>query len=151
MMMKSSCIECCLDVQTPVKVSFTKLHEWAQADKEFLRKLTIDDTNTSSSSSSSVIVRSSNCQQSYAYRQRYLRSYTFSRKESAAQRTKKWLKDHKHKFKDNNNSKQEDRFISTSTSGSCSFIHVVFKFLFLCVAKVDVRSWYLNNMRKLGN
>ncbi|GMY11615.1 hypothetical protein FCV25MIE_06854 [Fagus crenata] len=58
---------------------------------------------------------------------RFLRSYTFSKKkETAAEKTKKWLKE-----KQNN----------SGCSGSCnSFLDYVFKFLFLCVAEVDVQE-----------
>ncbi|CAK9158734.1 unnamed protein product [Ilex paraguariensis] len=132
MMMSSSCIAGCLDAQAPVELSLVKLHQWAQADREFLRMVTMN-RDTQSSSSSSPILSSPSRGKSYACRQRYLRSYTFSKKESPAQRTKKWLTEKKKQKKENSN--------GGSGTGSCSFLDVVFKLLFVCVAKVDVHEF----------
>lgn len=115
--MNPSCLAGCLDVETPVKVSFMKLYQWPEADAEFLRML---------SSTKSM------CHDNYVSRQRYLRSYTFSRKESFPDRTKKWFKE-KQKMKKN---KPTDM----SVNGSCSFLNAVFNFMFRCVAKVDVHE-----------
>ncbi|KAA8531787.1 hypothetical protein F0562_006496 [Nyssa sinensis] len=123
MMMNSSCIAGCLDAETPVKVNLVKLYQWAQADKEFLRMVSENKLERESSSSNSPIrspVRRlpTNRHESYACsRQRYLRSYTFSRKETVSQRTKKWLKE-KQKLKKlyYNNSKDSMSIVATLVS-----------------------------------
>ena len=116
--MNASCIAGCLDVETPVKVSFMKLYQWPEADIEFLRML----SSTKSMS-----------HHNYVSRQRYLRSYTFTRKESFPDRTKKWLKE-KQKVK------KKNKPTDMSASVSCFFLNAVFNFMFRCVAKVDVHE-----------
>lgn len=99
MMMNSSCVGGCLD-QDPVKVSFVRLYKWPEADAEFLRNLCMKpDEKTSSESTTGRHRRSSfNSEacvyhESFASRQRYLRSYTFSKKETFTEKTKRWLKE----------------------------------------------------------
>ncbi|GMP31643.1 hypothetical protein CsSME_00005777 [Camellia sinensis var. sinensis] len=163
MMINKSCIEgCILDVQSPLPLEkrHMKLYQWAQADKEFLRLLTKNKQEEGSSSSSSAPSPSpsfssssssssppplgyarppTNLHESYAWRQRYLRSYTFStKKQTTAAKTKKWLSAKKKNYliKPNNDPKVK----KVSENGSCSFIDALFKFVFLCVAKVDVHE-----------
>lgn len=117
--MNPSCLAGCLDVETPVKVSFMKLYQWPEADVEFLRML-----------SSTKSMRHDN----YVSRQKYLRSYTFSRKESFPERTRKYWMKEKQKIKKN---KPTDM---SSSIVSCSFLKAIFNFMFRCIAKVDVHE-----------
>ncbi|KAK9285065.1 hypothetical protein L1049_024250 [Liquidambar formosana] len=130
-MMKSSCIAGCVDAQNPVKVSLMKLHRWAEADAEFLRLVSISKDKESSSPNPAATP--TRYESSIASRQRYLRSYTFSKQEekSVAQRTIKW-------FKEKPKTTRSASKNRTSARGSCTFLDAVFNFLFTCVAKVDV-------------
>jgi hypothetical protein len=128
--MSSICIAGgCLDAHAPVNNSFVKLYQWPESDAEFLRKVSMEKKREKGLLSSLIDNDSEkySYHESYVSRQRFLRSYTFSKKkETAAEKTKKWLKE-----KQNN----------SGSSGSCnSFLHYVFKFLFLCVAEVDVQE-----------
>ena len=140
--MNSNCIAGCLDAEAPVEViSFAKLLQWAEADAEFLKRVSMKEktqtqtqtqtqTETGRSpfdSQSSTPVDHESYASSPSPRQRYLRSYTFLRKkETVADKTKKW-------FKETTTKRRSD-------TGSCSFLEGVFKFLFACVVKVDVHE-----------
>ncbi|KAF8410626.1 hypothetical protein HHK36_003158 [Tetracentron sinense] len=106
-MMNSSCVAGCLDAETPVKISFKKLYQWPEADAEFLRLMSMNEDESSSYSS---FIRPS-YHESYASRQRYLRSYTFCKKETIEERSKKWFNEKQKMMK-----KSKDR----SGGGSCS-------------------------------
>ncbi|KAE7999862.1 hypothetical protein FH972_004251 [Carpinus fangiana] len=132
--MSTNCIAGCLDAEAPVKViSFAKLLQWAEADAEFLKRVSMKEkteTQTGRSlfdSQSSTPVDHESYASSPSPRQRYLRSYTFLRKkETVADKTKKW-------FKETTTKRRSD-------TGSCSFLEGVFRFLFACVVKVDVHE-----------
>ena len=82
-MMNSSCIAAgCLDAQTPIKISFVKLYQWPESDAEFLkRKVSMINKEKEKGLSSLVNSESYVYHESYvSRRQRYLRSYTFSKK-----------------------------------------------------------------------
>jgi len=134
--MNSSCIAGCLDAQTPVKLSFVKLCQWVKAEASLLKRVSMNEKRETAGTPSPFKTQSRPvCHGSYASspRQRYLRSYTFVRKETVVEKTKKWLKE---TTKKNTESKSR----SGSRTGSCSFLEGVFKFLFLCVAEVDVHD-----------
>ncbi|XP_059670875.1 uncharacterized protein LOC132316413 [Cornus florida] len=154
--MKSSCInEGCVDVQTTV--SFVKLYQWPESDKEFLRRLSLnkerDEDQTSSSSTyllmddddddhktrvSRVLgapAMSSYCHESFSSRQKFLRSYNFSRKESFSQKTKKYLVRMMKPKRSNNN-----RSASGGSNGGCCFVDTCLRYLLVCVVKVDVHD-----------
>ncbi|KAK4584447.1 hypothetical protein RGQ29_022250 [Quercus rubra] len=102
----------CLDAQTQIKTSFVKLYQWPESDIEFLKR----------KNSKSCV-----CHESYvSRRQRHLRSYTFSKKETVAEKTKKWLTQ--------NNLKGKMESKHKSGTASCSFLDCVFKlrFVFMC-------------------
>ncbi|XP_059456438.1 uncharacterized protein LOC132186477 [Corylus avellana] len=134
--MNSNCIAGCLDAEAPVKViRFAKLLQWAEADAEFLKRVSMKEKRETQTGRSPLINSQSSDpvgHESYASspRQRYLRSYTFRRKkETVADKTKKWLK------AVNTESKRR-----SDISGSCSFLKGVFKFLLVCVIEVDVHE-----------
>uniref|UniRef100_A0A7N2LYV6 Uncharacterized protein n=1 Tax=Quercus lobata TaxID=97700 RepID=A0A7N2LYV6_QUELO len=136
-MMNSSCIVAgCLDAQTPIKISFVKLYQWPESDAEFLkRKVSMNKEKEKGSLSS--LVNSESCVYHESYvsrRQRYLRSYTFSKKETVAEKTKKWLMENNQKVK------MESKHNKSGTASSCSFLDCVFKLLFSCVGEVDVHE-----------
>ncbi|CDP02421.1 unnamed protein product [Coffea canephora] len=132
MMNSGGCIAAgCIDAQSPVKLSPAKLQQWAEADREFLRAICMNKGSPSCSSPMAAPNNNIN-----VGRQRYLRSYKFSKKETFAQRTKKlWLKV-KHDSKvDSDHHHQEG---SAAGRPACSGLIYIFRFYFVCMAEVDV-------------
>ncbi|KAL3525761.1 hypothetical protein ACH5RR_014133 [Cinchona calisaya] len=129
-MMNSGCIAGgCIDAQSPVKLSTVKLHQWAEADREFLRMLCMKKEYLDSPSYSPSIA-SPNKNINFG-RQRYLRSYKFSKKQTVAQKTKNWLKVKMHD--------DHSKVISDDQEGSVgrpctSLLDFVFRFFFVCMA-----------------
>ncbi|XP_008813265.2 uncharacterized protein LOC103723947 [Phoenix dactylifera] len=122
-MMSSGCIAGrCLEARAPTKVGFVRLNKWAESDAEFLK---LKAEKESSGSSTRQTWR-----ESYTCRQRYLRSYTFSKKETVAERTKKWFEEKKGK---------ERRKRTRSVGGaSCFGSGAAVDCLFSCVVSIDV-------------
>lgn len=137
-MMNVSCIAGCLDDVVHFQEERRRngnRSKWAkESDKEFLMRMlaTNREEDSSSSPSPSPLRRTEHTDfhDSYACcRQRYLRSYIFTRKKpTAAQRTKNWIKEKK------KNLKASDENLKGRT---CSFTDSCLKVLLLCVAKVD--------------
>ncbi|KAF9596382.1 hypothetical protein IFM89_009730 [Coptis chinensis] len=89
--MSSKCISSCIhDARVPVRATYVNLYKWPESDAEFVKwvssndvhKVTGQKSNTNSSTSPRVV-------DSISCRQMYLRSYTFSRKETVPEKTKK--------------------------------------------------------------
>ncbi|XP_041001269.1 uncharacterized protein LOC121247004 [Juglans microcarpa x Juglans regia] len=144
MMISSSCVGGCLDAQDPVKVSFVRLYKWPEADAEFLRNLSMKYEKTSSETTGLRRHSPFNTSGAYVYhesfasRQRYLRSYTFSKKETLTEKTKRWLKE-KQKAVLVKSTKCKNKLSHGSINGSCnSFLGGVFNVLLFCVATLDV-------------
>ncbi|KAK9136414.1 hypothetical protein Syun_015744 [Stephania yunnanensis] len=147
-MLKTSCSAAgCVDAQVPIKISFTKLYRWPEADAEFVKLMSKKEAegppiNSSHTRSSTFSYSSRNwsymsCHESYVCRQRYLRSYTFStRKETVAERGKKWFKERRNVRK---------RATCTCGDGVCytctSGLGFIFRFFLSCMAKVDVHEF----------
>ncbi|KAG1341797.1 Sulfate transporter 1.2 [Cocos nucifera] len=108
----------CLEAQAPTKAGFVRLSKRAESDAEFL-KLMAEKEN--SGSSTRRIWR-----ESYTSRQRYLRSYTFSKKKTVAERTKK--------------KKRKERRKRTRSVGdaSCVGSGTIVDCLLFCVVRIDV-------------
>ncbi|XP_058100110.1 uncharacterized protein LOC131244620 [Magnolia sinica] len=76
--MASHCISGCVDAHAPVRATYTNLYKWPESDAEFVKSVS----------------RNGGCPrvvESYSCRQMYLRSYTFSKKESVHVRTRKCI------------------------------------------------------------
>ncbi|XP_030462627.1 uncharacterized protein LOC115682528 [Syzygium oleosum] len=85
MTMNTNCIDC-MEVQNPGRISMAlvKHCQWAESDARFLRTIC-------ASSREEAVVGDDPVVDGYACRQRFLRSYKFSRKEeTVARRTKRW-------------------------------------------------------------
>ncbi|MQM18115.1 hypothetical protein Taro_051103 [Colocasia esculenta] len=93
-MMSSSCRARggCVDVHAPTKLRSTKLYRWAESDAEFLRLISVKE----GCGASPGIHVGSPLQSPQLGRQKYLRSYTFSRQEeTVSERTRRWLQEKK--------------------------------------------------------
>ncbi|CAK9147205.1 unnamed protein product [Ilex paraguariensis] len=77
--MSSVCISNCVkDTRVPVRATYVNLYKWPESDAEFVKTVGASDGHPR-------VVDSISC------RQMYLRSYTFSRKETVPEKTKKCL------------------------------------------------------------
>ncbi|CAL5334867.1 hypothetical protein CsSME_00017174 [Camellia sinensis var. sinensis] len=82
--MSSVCISNCVkDTRVPVRATYVNLYKWPESDAEFVR--TAVRGGGGRPEQQPRVVDSISC------RQLYLRSYTFSRKETVPERTKKCL------------------------------------------------------------
>ncbi|RZC55141.1 hypothetical protein C5167_013994 [Papaver somniferum] len=156
MLMKSSCVKSCIDVTNPVSVSFKKNYRWPESDAEFLSKLITTknaETSPCSSSSSSSSANGSkpmvsNFYESSVCRQRYLRSYTFSKKETVTEKTKKWFFIKAEKVKKSCMIKKKLSSLSLlkednnkNSRSDDNFCKCIFKFVFNCLVVVDVHEY----------
>ena len=110
--MSSSCKSSvhCIDSHVPVRATYVNLYKWPESDAEFVRLVTRRRESgmlTSAAASAAAATNKDGVRprrrhnwssdnrpavvDSYSCRQMYLRSYTFSRKESAREKTKKCL------------------------------------------------------------
>ncbi|XP_058080748.1 uncharacterized protein LOC131228930 [Magnolia sinica] len=111
----------CLDAESPIRISFKKLHQWPESEAEFL-KLIANKEN------------SKPCHERYSSRQKYLRSYTFSRKQTLAEKTRRWFL----KTKNIKETKERKMGCGVIKESFCSGFGAVFNNLFACIATVDV-------------
>ncbi|KAJ0978443.1 hypothetical protein J5N97_013917 [Dioscorea zingiberensis] len=90
--MSSGCMNSvsCVDARAPVRASYVNLYKWPDSDAEFVRSVTgnFSETATTGRRRWPEIPR---VVDSYSCRQMYLRSYTFSKKESVPEKTRKCL------------------------------------------------------------
>ncbi|KAL4587628.1 hypothetical protein LXL04_000500 [Taraxacum kok-saghyz] len=82
--MTSTCMSRCIanDARVPVRATYVNLYKWPDSDREFVRSVSRNSHRKNGESQGHPrLVDSISC------RQLYLRSYTFSRKESLNERT----------------------------------------------------------------
>nr|AEC10999.1 hypothetical protein [Camellia sinensis] len=81
-----ACKTSCLvveDARVPVRATYVNLYKWPESDAEFVRSVSFNGRRDGEGGGHPRVVDSISC------RQLYLRSYTFSRKESVPEKTKK--------------------------------------------------------------
>ncbi|XP_077214082.1 uncharacterized protein LOC143848920 [Tasmannia lanceolata] len=80
--MSSGCISSsCVDARVPVRATYVNRYKWPESDAEFVKSVTNGGGG----------YRAPRVVDSYSCRQMYLRSYTFSKKESVQEKTRKCL------------------------------------------------------------
>jgi hypothetical protein len=101
--MASACksVASCIEAREPVRATYVNLYKWPESDAEFVRSLTIKNTCAKDDYHQCNIAyaqhekrKQGQCPivvDSYSCRQIYLRSYTFSKKESMPEKTVKCL------------------------------------------------------------
>eukprot|EP01018_Ginkgo_biloba_P020189 Gb_23079 [translate_table: standard] len=134
MKMNSSCVAGCLDAQEPIRATFLSLNRWPDSDAEFVRILSFKEDRPKRP-------REYDC---YASRQMYLRSYTFSRRETVPDKTKKCIgkvKDTMSKIANPKRKKHlslvrkiREKFVSTYHAALAAIFH----HLLACTTSVDV-------------
>ncbi|KAI3526162.1 hypothetical protein L1887_05402 [Cichorium endivia] len=86
--MTNGCMSTCIadDARVPVRATYVNLYKWPDSDREFVRSLSRNSHRKNGESQGHPrLVDSISC------RQLYLRSYTFSRKESLNERTMNYI------------------------------------------------------------
>lgn len=143
--MASVCISNCIeDSHVPVRPTYTNLYKWPESDAEFVRSVSSNGHRAAGARRHPTVVDSISC------RQMFLRSYTFSRKESVPEKTKKCLEKVKLRIASGNKSnKAKSTTIDEkkrpgrgacmkAKEGSCNALFSFFRRLLFCTAKVDV-------------
>ncbi|KAJ9698302.1 hypothetical protein PVL29_007405 [Vitis rotundifolia] len=129
--MSSTCISRCgTDARNPVRATYLNVYKWPESDAAFLRSV--------GSKPHPRVVDSISC------RQLYLRSYTFSRKETVPQKTKKCFGRvrervalHRKKRKCRG-VRRRCTVLRRAKELTCSALLSIFHRLLSCTTKVDV-------------
>ncbi|KAE9461178.1 hypothetical protein C3L33_06923, partial [Rhododendron williamsianum] len=150
--MASACQSSCVvnDVlarMQPVRATYVNLYKWPESDAEFVRSVSFDGRQGSSFRHPAVV-------DSVSCRQLYLRSYTFSRKESVPEKTKKCLDRVRERVSTAYRRERKMAYYSGGGGGgkgkkkyagfgrakeaSCAAVSAVFRRLLSCTTKVDV-------------
>ncbi|XP_039140724.1 uncharacterized protein LOC120277920 [Dioscorea cayenensis subsp. rotundata] len=127
----------CVDSRAPVRASYINLYKWPDSDFEFVRSVTGKPSHGGRrrwSESPRVV-------DSYSCRQMYLRSYTFSKKETVNEKTRKCLA--KVKVKMMNNKRNEKKMKMKNKKKDCvvvvkTVVCSLFQRLLSCTTSVDV-------------
>nr|XP_043611199.1 uncharacterized protein LOC122582828 [Erigeron canadensis] len=154
--MNSSCMSTCIadDARVPVRATYVNLYKWPDSDREFVRSVSKNSNGENGDSHGHPrVVDSISC------RQLYLKSYTFSRKESLNERTKKCIGRVKEKASSSVHGKQRKSSSSENSEGrndqrrrrkkctavmnkakeaSYAALASIFRRLLSCTTKIDV-------------
>ncbi|KAJ9188937.1 hypothetical protein P3X46_000286 [Hevea brasiliensis] len=136
---------------TALPATYVNLHKWLESDTEFERSGSYKGCRPEGVHGHPRVVDSRSC------RQLYLRSYTFSRKESVPEKAKKCIGKVKERIKNKRSSRQRSSSSSPSSSKAsnnsekigfgkrdsfrrvpCAALFSMFKRLLSCTTKVDV-------------
>ncbi|KAI3447645.1 hypothetical protein Pfo_004310 [Paulownia fortunei] len=141
--MSKICISNCVnDTRIPVRATYVNLYKWPESDAEFVRSA----AEPGGARLQSRVVDSISC------RQMYLRSYTFSRKETMPERTKKCFVKVRERVVTGRKEKGEVRrrrrrrrkgqrrrvVVRRVKEFSCAALCAIFRRLLFCTATVDV-------------
>lgn len=136
--MSKICISKCVDdTRIPVRATYVNLYKWPESDAEFVKSATAQG----GARLQSRVVDSISC------RQMYLRSYTFSRKETVPEKTVKCFGRVKEKVvagKKENARRQKGRrrrsvvVVRRVKEFSRAALNAIFRRLLFCSATVDV-------------
>ncbi|KAJ8754089.1 hypothetical protein K2173_001987 [Erythroxylum novogranatense] len=130
----SNCVNDARDPRVPVRTTYVNLRRWSESDAEFIRTV----HRVGQGIGHPRVVDSISC------RQMYLRSYTFSRKETVPERTKKCLGKVKEKVTNHGKKRKEKGrkrkclVLRKVKEISCSALFRIFHRLLSCAASVDV-------------
>ncbi|KAJ9180778.1 hypothetical protein P3X46_008986 [Hevea brasiliensis] len=135
----SNCVNDARDPRVPVRATYVNLYKWPESDAEFIKSV---HRVGQGFQGQPRVVDSISC------RQMYLRSYTFSRKESVPERTKKCFgrvkekvakANHgKNKKKDQKGRRRKCLVFRKVKEFSCGALFRIFHRLLSCGASIDV-------------
>ncbi|KAL2514431.1 hypothetical protein Fot_28402 [Forsythia ovata] len=139
--MSKICISNCVnDARILVRATYVNLYKWPESDAEFVKSVGADDVHGGSRLRSRVV-------DSISCRQMYLRSYTFSRKETVPERTKKCFGRVRQRVAAGRGKKRKSRQLRRRRRRlvmrrvkefSCATLCAIFRRLLACTATVDV-------------
>ncbi|KAH7667727.1 hypothetical protein IHE45_12G078000 [Dioscorea alata] len=128
----------CVDSRAPVRASYINLYKWPDSDFEFVRSVTGKPSHGGRrrwSESPRVV-------DSYSCRQMYLRSYTFSKKETINEKTRKCLAKVKVKMMNNKRNEKKKMKMKNKKKDCVVVMKTVvcslFRRLLSCTTSVDV-------------
>ncbi|KAI3811625.1 hypothetical protein L1987_21351 [Smallanthus sonchifolius] len=146
--MTSTCMSKCIanDARVPVRATYVNLYKWPDSDREFVRSVSRNSHRENGESQGHPrLVDSISC------RQLYLRSYTFSRKESLNERTMKCIGRVKERGAARGKSskspassgkrrrrKKKCTMVMQAKEASYAALASIFRRLLSCTTKVDV-------------
>ncbi|XP_057971096.1 uncharacterized protein LOC131159897 [Malania oleifera] len=141
--MSSTCISSCVnDARVPVRATYVNLYKWPESDAEFVRS--VGSAARGGAVGRPRVVDSISC------RQMYLRSYTFSRKETVPEKTRKCLGRVKERVTHGGRRRRTGgegggggrrrrcRVMSRVKEVSCAALYAIFHRLLSCTTTVDV-------------
>ncbi|KAL3839590.1 hypothetical protein ACJIZ3_024181 [Penstemon smallii] len=138
--MSKICITNCVsDTRNPVRATYVNLYKWPESDAEFMKSAAVHG----GARPHSRVVDSISC------RQMYLRSYTFTRKETVPEKTMKCFgrvtekvvagKKEKGDFRRRKKGGRRRRVVVRRVKKfSCAAFRTIFRRLLFCTATVDV-------------
>ncbi|EEF37342.1 uncharacterized protein LOC8264753 [Ricinus communis] len=136
----SNCVNDARDPRVPVRATYVNLYKWPESDAEFIKSVRRVGQGLHGHYGQPRVVDSISC------RQMYLRSYTFSRKESVPERTKKCIgrvkekvANHGKKIKEKGGRRRNKCLVFRKVKEfSCNALFRIFHRLLSCGASVDV-------------
>ncbi|KAK2980277.1 hypothetical protein RJ640_024981 [Escallonia rubra] len=145
-LMASACISSCVEdvARAPVRATYVNLYKWPESDAEFVRSVSSNGRRDINSPNQPRVVDSISC------RQLYLRSYTFSRKESMPEKTRKCFGRVRERVAVSRRKRKPSGggrggggrrkcvLIRKAKEVSCAAFASIFRRLLLCTSKVDV-------------
>ncbi|KAK6926879.1 hypothetical protein RJ641_008598 [Dillenia turbinata] len=150
--MASTCIQSCVaDARVPVRATYVNLYKWPESDAEFVKSVKSSSHVRRDRGVGGYEFNHPRVVDSISCRQLYLRSYTFSRKETVPEKTKKCLDKVKDRVVNrssgkrktsNSNSKPKIKrkcvVIWKAKEVTCTALMSVFRRLLFCTTQVDV-------------
>ncbi|OVA18236.1 hypothetical protein BVC80_1835g668 [Macleaya cordata] len=142
--MSSVCISSCVnDARLPIRATYINVYKWPESDAEFVKSVSAANVHKGAHRENCPrVVDSISC------RQLYLRSYTFSKKETVQEKTKKCFGRVKEKVVHRRNKREK---ISVNGNGNRKYVVMrkvkeisvaalvsIFHRLLTCTASVDV-------------
>ncbi|XP_004497433.1 uncharacterized protein [Cicer arietinum] len=130
----SNCVNDARDPRVPVRASYVNLYKWPESDAEFVKSVSLNGRR-----GSSHVYDHPRVVDSISCRQMYLRSYTFSRKETVPEKTQKCFGRVKDKVKRRNEgSRRKCLILRKMKEVSCNALFRIFHRFLSCGASVDV-------------
>ncbi|KAK9290935.1 hypothetical protein L1049_009115 [Liquidambar formosana] len=137
--MSSACISNCIkDARVPVRATYVNLYKWPESDAEFVKSVSSNMLRGGGQGHPRVV-------DSISCRQLYLKSYTFSRKETVPEKTKRCLGRVREKVAQGGRKRKGHRaperkcqVIRKVKEISCAALFTIFNRLLSCTATVDV-------------
>ncbi|XP_062005041.1 uncharacterized protein LOC133722230 [Rosa rugosa] len=145
----SNCVNDTRDPRVPVRATYVNLYKWPESDAEFVRSVSSKGRRSSAAGMPHWHHQHPRVVDSISCRQMYLRSYTFTRKETVPEKTQKCFGRVKEKMVTNNDERKRKKKKKKGKKSKCLVLRKVKEFstaalfrifqrLLSCSASVDV-------------